>query len=182
MNLIQKIEAINNTPRDNYDYQIRCIHDDGKDCQKTTTEESTSFISIYKVDEYGLHHWIADFHKELSEEAIKCFLMLSGVSEFPNGFESWHETHCEVSMLLQVFEEPEDLPYPASLLSKEKNKQGSTAYYTIAKLLTDEFEALVKDIDWSETELIFELAVDVFVGKRMYQSVVTLEELEEATA
>lgn len=80
MNLIQLIETLDNSDREDYTYQIRCVHDDGEYIGRTTTPESITYISIYKLsEEDNLHYWVADFSPENFREAVCCFMFLSDI-------------------------------------------------------------------------------------------------------
>jgi mRNA deadenylase 3'-5' endonuclease subunit Ccr4 len=56
-------------------------------------------------------------------------------NRFPNGFESWHETHFLVSQFIIGHNEDE-----TGIISDIKKRHGSTALFELAKEWTDEIE------------------------------------------
>lgn len=65
------------------------------------------------------------------------------MQNFPNGFESWHETHFNVVQHLVMTSEK-----PGSLAEKTRQAQGTGGLYELAKDLTDQFEEKYKGYEW----------------------------------
>ena len=65
--------------------------------------------------------------------------------DFPNGFESWHETHFEVVSFIALQYERESV---TSKVAEINDKQGSGGLYELAESLTNEFELLSKGREW----------------------------------
>lgn len=62
---------------------------------------------------------------------------------FPNGFQSWQETHFEV---VSFFYNPDNTNSP--LIHKIYEEYGTGGMYELAEDLTDEFEEFNKDKNW----------------------------------
>ena len=65
--------------------------------------------------------------------------------DFPNGFESWHETHFEVVSFITLQYERDSV---TSKVAEINDRYGSGGMYELAKELTDEFELLNKGREW----------------------------------
>ena len=70
---------------------------------------------------------------------------------FPNGFESWHETHFEIVQAItakqnQNFKKHRD--ECEGLVFDAQEGQGFPALYTLAVHLTDEFEKIHEGREW----------------------------------
>ena len=65
---------------------------------------------------------------------------------FPNGFDSWHETHFEVvtEINIQIIENRE-----CKRISEINDEFGHGGLFDLAKELTDKFEEEYKDYDWN---------------------------------
>ena len=66
--------------------------------------------------------------------------------EFPNGFESWHETHFEVVNFISLNYERDSV---TSKVAELYERYGTGYMYELAKELTDEFELLNKGRQWN---------------------------------
>lgn len=66
------------------------------------------------------------------------------VPRFPNGFESWQETHFEVVNYITLDYERN----PNGYMAKVYEEQGTGGAYELAKQLTDEFEKLYEGKEW----------------------------------
>lgn len=188
--IIDTIDMVNRGTPTLCQYEIRCVHDDGDDIGRSESDDEISFISIYcdknfRKDEVGnltdfKPYWVADFSLNSIDDAVKTFKHLVSTQhlKFPNGFTSWHQTHCDVVECLVSIEYPMfNDDGEQSILELEKDKQGSTAVYDIAELLTDEFEQLIKGVKWDE-EFIYLLAVEEFVEQRLYREGITMDDLK----
>ena len=81
--------------------------------------------------------------------------------EFVNGFESWHETHFDISgAIIAEYNKDE----PVKLVKDRYYSQGRGGIYELAQELTDEFELLNKDNDWS-AEDYFD-AIETFLKEK----------------
>ena len=65
--------------------------------------------------------------------------------QFPNGFDSWQETHYEVVAEITRIVEADE---PFGLVSETLSTQGTGGLYELAKELTDEFEKLHAGREW----------------------------------
>ena len=65
--------------------------------------------------------------------------------EFPNGFESWHETHFEVVSFITLQYERDSL---TSKVAEIHGRLGSGGLYELAEFLTNEFELLNEGRVW----------------------------------
>jgi hypothetical protein len=65
--------------------------------------------------------------------------------EFPNGFESWHETHFEISSHITLQYERDSV---TSKVAELFDKYGTGHVMELAAQLTDEFELLNKGREW----------------------------------
>ena len=65
--------------------------------------------------------------------------------EFPNGFDSWYETHHEVVSFLTLEYERDSV---TSKVAEFLERNGTGGMYELARELTDEFETLNKDREW----------------------------------
>ena len=68
-----------------------------------------------------------------------------GNKEFPNGFDSWYETHHEVVSFLTLEYERDSV---TSKVAEFNGRYGTGGMYELARKLTDEFETLNKDREW----------------------------------
>ena len=62
---------------------------------------------------------------------------------FPNGFQSWQETHFEV---VSFINDPDNTNSP--IIQEVYEENGTGGMYELAEDLTDEFEELNKDKNW----------------------------------
>ena len=65
--------------------------------------------------------------------------------DFPNGFESWHETHFEVVSFIALQYERDSV---TSKVAEMHDRLGSGGLYELAESLTNEFELLSKGREW----------------------------------
>lgn len=77
---------------------------------------------------------------------------------FPNGFQSWSETYCEICMILGGMS---DIQIENTSLGVALKKEGKTAYHSIAMYLTDLFEKEYAQEDWQELD--YYETIDEFV-------------------
>lgn len=79
---------------------------------------------------------------------------------FPNGFESWQETHYEVVAAITT-----ELMYDGldNLITKTIKEKGHGGLYELASDLTDEFELKNKDREWDGE--FFE-AIETFLNEK----------------
>ncbi len=70
--------------------------------------------------------------------------------KFPNGVTSYLETHFEVSIFIGIELSKDTTEY--SKITKVSENQGTGGIYELVEDLTDEFEKIHKDNDWSEDE------------------------------
>lgn len=68
---------------------------------------------------------------------------MSDNKTFPNGFESWHETHYEIVQHLT-----ETIDNSGSLANCRQEQQGHGGLYELAEELTDKFELQHQDRVW----------------------------------
>ena len=71
--------------------------------------------------------------------------MKSHIKTFPNGFESWHETHYEVVAAITTELINDNLD---NLISKTIHEKGHGGLYELANDLTNEFESLYEGREW----------------------------------
>jgi hypothetical protein len=64
---------------------------------------------------------------------------------FPNGFESWAETHYEMVQAITI-EWMKDSP--SGIVADRQDIEGHGGLYELAQEWTDEFENKYKDVDW----------------------------------
>lgn len=83
-------------------------------------------------------------------------------SRFPNGFESWQETHFEIVAQLVTMRKGGDVP---EFLHQVQKDLGRCGFYSYAKLWADEFEKLHAGREW-DGEFFDEL--DYFVERKVY--------------
>lgn len=82
---------------------------------------------------------------------------------FPNGFESWHETHFEIVRGITLTENLAD-----SEASKQAYHFGTGGLYDWAKLLTDEFENLHKGKEWGiDEDALYQEAIEKFLNEKL---------------
>lgn len=81
---------------------------------------------------------------------------------FPNGFDSWHETHFEIvtEINLQIIENRE-----CKRISEINDEFGRGGLFDLAKELTDKFEETYVDCDWNNGDW-FE-AIQDFLKKEL---------------
>ena len=81
--------------------------------------------------------------------------------QFPNGFESWQETHSEVVQYLST-----SLDYSGSMANLTRENFGHGGLYEIAEQITDEFEKLYEGMDWDGD---FFDTIEEFLNKKEYE-------------
>ncbi len=120
-----------------------------------------------KIDKKLLNKQIATLSKQLNKtltekerEHIEGLLNMLGdiadsdvTNEFPNGFESWHETHFEI---VQAIVENQSGEICSPIALKIAETKGIIGLYELAKELTDEFENKYKGEIWGETKEYFD--------------------------
>lgn len=68
-------------------------------------------------------------------------------NKFPNGFESWMETHHEIVMAIALeLEKPENKQ--STVIRHRYDAEGSTGMYSLGKELTNKFEKQNKGREW----------------------------------
>jgi hypothetical protein len=68
------------------------------------------------------------------------------MKKFPNGFESWQETHFEV--VSYIYDLRYNSPIESNIINDIQLKQGTGGFYELAEDLTDEFEKLNEGREW----------------------------------
>ena len=66
-------------------------------------------------------------------------------TKFPNGFESWQETHFEVVQAITIEYMKDN---PRGVVKERHDSQGHGGLYELAEELTNEFEELNKGREW----------------------------------
>ena len=75
--------------------------------------------------------------------------VLNLLNKFPNGFESWMETHHEVVTAITEAMTAEELePEFQNVATRRREEQGIGGVYELAEELTDKFEQLNKGREW----------------------------------
>lgn len=86
--------------------------------------------------------------------------------KFPNGFDSWYETHHEVVEFITVHEierQSKENSTEGTEIAKRQEAQGIGGLYELAKEWTDEFEKKNKGRKW-DGEFFDE--IDIFLNKK----------------
>jgi hypothetical protein len=83
-------------------------------------------------------------------------------NKFPNGFESWQETHYEVVQVITMEHVKDD---PQGVVRERHHAQGHGGLYELAKELTDEFEEINKGRNW-DGEFFEE--IDKFLKNKLF--------------
>lgn len=65
--------------------------------------------------------------------------------KFPNGFNSWQETHYEIVSFIQAELRKN---FPSGLIGRRYEEQGTGGIYELSEELTDKFEQMNKDRNW----------------------------------
>ena len=86
------------------------------------------------------------------------------IQQFPNGFESWQETHYEMVQAITLeIEKPES----TNTVWKIQNDEGSGGLYILAKVWTDEFETLHKGKQWGvDDDTLYFDAFELFIDSK----------------
>jgi len=96
-------------------------------------------------------HWVREENDNMCSVSVDVEIVELEDERFPNGFESWYETHHEVveAMLQQADTDLKDchLEYK-SQLSKVFDEGGTGRMYEFAQEVTNEFEKLHKGREW----------------------------------
>lgn len=82
---------------------------------------------------------------------------------FPNGFDSWQETHFEV--VSEITKELRKDKFTSKVIEERHEKQGTGGMYELAEELTDEFEKLYEGKFWDGE--FFE-AIEEFLKEKLY--------------
>ena len=120
---------LNSDPRDTFEY--------------TDPEIAINDIILngYVFDSMGT---IMSVPVHTTETAGDVFEVDTESPQFPNGFDSWRETHFEVvAQIALAREQDED-----GLVKQAEDSQGTGGLYELAKSLTDEFEKLHAGKEW----------------------------------
>lgn len=85
-------------------------------------------------------------------------------AQFPNGFESWHETHFEVVQRITFMEDNPE----ANVVSEIEYTGGTGALYELAKDLTDEFEKIHEGKEWGiDDDTQYFDAIEEFLNEKL---------------
>lgn len=68
--------------------------------------------------------------------------------QFTNGFDTWRETHFEVSSFIGAEQQKNLNMYRENVINETAESGGSMAVSALAEIWTDEFETLNKDREW----------------------------------
>lgn len=131
-----------------------------------TNEKAVKHLGQLVSDEYGTKpdpdkdvmeylgeylHWVREENDNMCSVSVDVEIVELEDERFPNGFESWYETHHEVveAMLQQADTDLKDchLEYK-SQLSKVFDEGGTGRMYEFAQEVTNEFEKLHKGREW----------------------------------
>lgn len=86
--------------------------------------------------------------------------------QFPNGFESWYETHFEmVKAVLNTLENHLEFGKGGDVIPRVLKEGGTPAVRLFAKQLTDQFEERYNDEFWYEND--FEDTIKLFLRDRI---------------
>lgn len=81
--------------------------------------------------------------------------------KFPNGFDSWHETHFEI---VQAITQEISKDEPTGVVNERHEAQGHGGLYELAQELTDKFEQLNEGREW-DGEFFDE--IEIFINKEL---------------
>lgn len=84
------------------------------------------------------------------------------MKNFPNGFESWQETHFEVVSYIEQLRSQAIIE--SNLINEIQETKGTGGFYELAEELTDEFEKLNEGREW-DGEFFDE--IEDFLGKKL---------------
>lgn len=95
------------------------------------TNKVIFFDNSYRMDEK-----VKEAIKEITGDKLE---------KFPNGFDSWKETHYEITqaIVLEMIKSQ-----PTGLANKTHEAQGTGGLYELAEELTDMFENMYKGFEW----------------------------------
>lgn len=68
------------------------------------------------------------------------------MKNFPNGFESWHETHYEIVSIIERLRNEYDSI--SNVIKRVEETEGTGGFYELAESLTNEFESIHKETQW----------------------------------
>lgn len=85
------------------------------------------------------------------------------VERFPNGFESWHETHFEVVQFITSLED--GISSRGDRVDDVRETRGIGGVYELARDWTDEFEEKYKHCLWDEEEGYFDTIEEFLTTK-----------------
>ncbi len=71
------------------------------------------------------------------------------MKHFPNGFDSWMETHYEMVQAITLKLSDEDLEEDSALYERLE-EEGTAGMYTLSEELTDAFEEEYEGAEWGE--------------------------------
>ena len=83
---------------------------------------------------------------DIKEEAEIYGNKLNPEEKFPNGFESWQETHFEIVSQISYYSRLDKCT--SNVVNKAQEEQGTGGLYELAKALTNEFEKIHKGREW----------------------------------
>ena len=90
------------------------------------------------------------------------------LDEFPNGFDSWRETHFEmVNAIFNTFDD-NALECKSKLVDEIQKTQGTGGLYDLAYDLTKRFELKYTGIMWGLEKDFFD-TIDEFVEEELYE-------------
>ncbi len=141
-----------------------------EEIQEPISEKNKSqvlFWSVYERNQDGLPFVIADFWGDNAKENAEIFALakLKGQKHFPNGFESWHETHY---LIVSNIERALDAEGDDDNLALElRCSHGIGELFTIAAELTDEFERKYENHLWDGE--YFD-TLDEFITEKLYSN------------
>lgn len=91
--------------------------------------------------------------------------------KFPNGFQSWQETHFEVSVAfkdkLEIWSQLGLDVKPSNIVEEAQEGGGRAEVCSLAVELTDEFEKKYEGVKWGEEELDFFDTIDDFLREKL---------------
>ena len=90
-------------------------------------------------------------------------LKITEGGKFPNGFDSWHETHYEISAAIGVHLHKWEVRSEGSAIIERYESQGTGGMYELAEEWTNEFEFLHPVNDWVEVGLDFFDEIEKFL-------------------
>lgn len=125
-----------------------------------TADEDGTYVQIEEdVNKFFLH----SDHFELASETVQ-------PKQFPNGFESWHETHYEVCTFIGAYLHKWRGNRDGSALVNRYEAEGTGGMYDLAKEWTDEFEEAHSLEHWTVDNLDFFETIEEFLHNKNNKS------------